>query len=160
MKLIPPLARGLRGSFRHLVVGTALMATAAGATFTVGTSGFDFTSLQAAINAANPGDVIDVRSTITESGILIWKNITIKSTLATPQIVQAAATPGTATDRVFYIFGGNQVTMENLVIRHGVFPSVGGGITNFGQLNLLRVRVEKTAPPTAAGSSPRVPAAA
>lgn len=143
MKLIPPLARGLRGSFRHLVTATALMATAAGATLTVGTSGFDFTSLQAAIHAANPGDVIDVRSTITESGILIGKNITIKSTLATPQIVQAAAAPGTATDRVFYIFGGNQVTMENLVIRHGVFPSVGGGITNYGQLNLLRVRVEK-----------------
>lgn len=127
------------------------MATSAAATRTVGSSGFDFTSLQAAINAANPGDTIDVRNTITEKGILIGKNLTIKSTLGTPQIIQAAATPGTANDRVFYIFPGTQVSMENLVIRHGVFSTIAGGIANYGQLSLLHVRVEKNSAPNGGG---------
>lgn len=128
---------------RSLLCAAFINSPAAAVTRTVGNSGADFTSLQAAINAANPGDVIDVRNTITEKGILIGKNLTIKSTLPTPQIVQADTTPGTATDRVFYIFPGNQVTMENLIVRHGVFPTVAGGIANYGQLNLLRVRIEK-----------------
>ncbi len=151
MQSTPPSPRGLRAGIHTILISAALAVTSAAATRTVGTSGFDFTSLQAAINAANPGDVIDVRNTITEKGILIDKNLTIKSTLSTPQIIQAAATPGTANDRVFYIFPTRQVSMENLVIRHGVFGTSGGGIENFGQLSLLHVRVEKNSAPNGGG---------
>ncbi|MEA2096841.1 MAG: hypothetical protein U9P73_09155, partial [Candidatus Cloacimonadota bacterium] len=111
-----------------LVVSTGLVA----ATHTVGASGYDFTSIQAAINDAGTvnGDIIDVYGTITEAGIVVNKSLTIQGQGVSSTIVQAHATAGNATDRVFLITSGT-VTLSNMAIQNGRVPSTeygGGGI--------------------------------
>ena len=60
-------------------------------------------------------------------------------------IVQAAATPETATDRVFSISAGATVTLSDMTIRHGYIvngmPSLGGGIYNEGDLSIIRCSI-------------------
>lgn len=101
-------------------------------------------SLQAAINAANAGDTIEMGAGIdTEAGIVITKNLTIQGQSASQSIVQAASSPSTATNRVFVVNGGVTVTLKDLTIRHGYIDGQGGGILNNGSLTLRRVTVSQ-----------------
>lgn len=99
-------------------------------------------SLQAAITAANAGDTINLGAGVdTEAGIVITKNLTIRGQGVSESIVQAAASPVTANDRVFVVNGGVTATLEDLTVRNGYINNDGGGIYNNGSLTLKRVTV-------------------
>jgi predicted outer membrane repeat protein len=88
-------------------------------------------TLTAAIGVASDSDIIDVTGTITEAGITVNKSLTIQGQGASSTIVQAHATQGSATNRVFYVAGTSiSVTFSNMTIRHGNITGVGGGIYN------------------------------
>ncbi len=109
-------------------------------TITVCSDGCDFTTIQAAIDAAQAGDVIGVADAVhTEASITVNKDLTIQGVGAENTIVQAADTPEDAPDRVFLIEQGATVTIAGMTIRHGyppVCPQSGGGIANHGTLTL------------------------
>ncbi len=101
----------------------------------------DQTTIQDAINAATAGDLILVTGGAdhiqTEAGITVNKDLTIEGAgRPTQVVVQAAPTPGTATDRVFDISNGTNVTIDDLTIRNGSTTGDGGGIRNRGTLTL------------------------
>ena len=122
-------------------------------------SGQTYTTIQSAIAAASSTqvDTINVVTTpITEAGIVVDKNIYIRGQGAGNVVVQAAVSPGMASDRVFTILTGYTVTMLNLTIQNGRAPagtnssspsvnggdgSNGGGILNQGNLNLMNCKL-------------------
>ena len=106
--------------------------------YDVASSGGDFTTITAAIAAADAdgGDIINVAAeTFTEAGITVSKNLTIQGQGADATIVQAHAIEGSASDCVFIISEDITATIKNLTIRHGK-RRYGGGINNNGDLTL------------------------
>ena len=98
--------------------------------------GVDCATIQACINAASPGDTITVPAGVyTEAGITVNKNLTINGSSAGSTIVQAHATAGAASNRVFVVNGGVTATLNRLIIRHGKSDRA-GGLYNFGALTL------------------------
>jgi hypothetical protein len=145
----PPVARGCMARQRlwrvALLVGLALSLSfvsrvQAATTWTVCASGCDYPSIKAAIAAPTTlnGDTLAIAAgTYTEPGILVHKSLTLQGEDAASTIVQAAATPGTASTRVFSIPSGMTVTLQALTIRHGkVARNGGGGLLNQGTLTL------------------------
>lgn len=125
-----------------LLSGILLLAPAA--TLTVCASGCNYTTVQAAINAAAPGDTISILNAVhTEANINVTKNLAIQGQGTT--IVQAAVTPNAANSRVFTIAVGTTVTLRNLTVRHGYPTGNGGGIWNRGNLYLTNVTVRDNA---------------
>ncbi len=123
-------------------VGLTPAQPARAATITVCASGCDYTTIKAAVAAASSGDTITVAAgTYTEAGITVDKDLTITGAGASTTIVQAAATPGAATDRVFYINTGVTAVIEGLTLRYGKASAYGGGINNQGALTLNRCTV-------------------
>lgn len=111
--------------------GVAGPARVGAATITVCPGGCDHATLQGAINSAASGDTIMILMTtaLTESDIVVNKDITIEGLDREQTIVQAAAMRGTANARVFTILSGHAVTMRTFTIRHGrVTNDDGGGI--------------------------------
>ena len=95
-----------------------------------------------AISQATAGDTINVTAgTYTEAGInIVDKNLTITGAGAASTIVQAAASAGIATDRVFQLNDALTPfdmtgTIEAMTIRYGVSGS-GGGVNNSAALTL------------------------
>jgi hypothetical protein len=122
---------------------TTLSAQASTATICV-IGGACHPSLQAAINAANAGDTIELGAGVdTEAGIVITKNLTIRGQGANQSIVQAADSPRTAGNRVFLVNPGVTATIKDLTVRHGYIDDGGGGILNHGSLTLRRVTVSQ-----------------
>jgi pectin methylesterase-like acyl-CoA thioesterase len=77
-------------------------------------SGCDYTSIKAAIAAPTTldGDTLAIAAgTYTEAGITVNKNLTLQGEEAATTIVQAAASLGTASDRVFLIPSGATMTL-------------------------------------------------
>jgi len=109
-------------------------------TVTVCAAGCDFTTIQAAIDAASAGATIQIGDpTHTEAAITVDKDVTIQGQGAASTIVQAHASVEEATERVFYVPAGVTATMRDVTIRHGnpiSDPDSGGGITNEGTLTL------------------------
>jgi hypothetical protein len=94
---------------------------------TVGSTG-DFSTMAAALAGCESGDILSVLpETFTESGLTINKDITIIGQGATQTIIQAASTPGTASNRVFNVSGNISVRIEKLTIRHGNISAASGG---------------------------------
>ncbi len=91
-------------------------------------------SLVAADEDQNAGGDWDITSVITING----------ASQATT-ILQAAATPNTANERVFDVSSGASLTLNNATVRHGRYAAVGplrgGGIQNSGALTLTGVTV-------------------
>ncbi|MDJ0840468.1 MAG: hypothetical protein QNK37_28415, partial [Acidobacteriota bacterium] len=76
-----------------------------------------YTTIRDALEAATPGDVIEVADPIhTESGIIIKKDITLQGAPGT--IIQAAASTTESNDRVIFVQEGS-LTLRGLTIRHG-----------------------------------------
>jgi hypothetical protein len=105
----------------------------AATTWTVGASGCDYSSIQAAIAASTThnGDTLAVGAgTYTEAGMTVNKSLTLQGEDADTSIMQAATTPGTVTDRVFTIASGVTVPLQDLTIRYGkaAFYEPGGGL--------------------------------
>ena len=114
---------------------------------TVCASGCDFTLIQEAIKAesTDAGTVIGVLDPVhTEGGILVSKDVVIQGSGAEKTIVQAHATSGEGTQRVFEIPSDASVTIRGMTVRHGnpqTSPLTGGGILNYGALMLEDVIV-------------------
>jgi len=117
-------------------------------------SGAGFTSIQAAVDAAQNGDVIQLISgTINESGIVIDRPLTIQGLGMDATIVD-----GGQLDRVFSVvfndannghpgfgIGAVPIVFEHLTIRNGLTTGNGGGISlsaNTSAVLLDRVRFE------------------
>ncbi len=97
--------------------------------------GNTYATIQSAVNAANDFDVLSLGAqTFTEPGISINnKSITILGQSPTQTIVQANASAGVASDRVFNISFSNYsstniVNFEKLTIRNGNAEHYGGGV--------------------------------
>ena len=98
-------------------------------TWTVCADGCDYTTIQAAIDNAIAGDTIQVNDAIhTESDIELDKSLTIQGNGPGSTIVQAHASPGAASDRVFKINDPVDVTLRDMTIRHGNKSGSGGAI--------------------------------
>ena len=111
--------------------------------YEVASSGGDFTTITAAIAAADAdgGDIINIAAyTLTEAGITVSKDLTIQGQGADATIVQAHAIEGSASDGVFEISEDITATIKNLTIRHGK-RRYGGGIDNDGDLTLENLTV-------------------
>ncbi|MDY6987932.1 MAG: DUF4347 domain-containing protein, partial [Thermodesulfobacteriota bacterium] len=83
-------------------------------------------------------------TTTATGGITIDADLTVTGDGAGSTIVQASATEGTATDRVFTIDASATVTIQDLTIRHGKAdgnPARGGGVYNLGTCTMERVTV-------------------
>ena len=114
----------------------------------------DFTSFSSALANASVvnGDILKVEGTITEQGINVNKNLTIKGEGQGLSIVQANAARNTGTDRVFLVAANQTVTFEDLTIQHGhlgpgttpVGNFYGAGIhcANGSNVSLMRVTVQ------------------
>jgi len=117
-------------------------------TITVCSSGCNYTTIQAAINAPSTvnGYTINVVDAVhTEAGIVVDKSVTIAGAGASGATVQADLTEDTATDRVFTIVNGATVTIQDMTVQHGKVtgnPAQGGGILNNGTLTLQRIVVK------------------
>jgi Secretion system C-terminal sorting domain len=107
-------------------------------TRTICDSGCDYTTIQAAVNAALPGDFLEILDAVTtESEITI--NISLSICGSDPSnIVQAAASPGNGSGRIFIIGTTAVVTINDLVLQNGSVSSnlQGGAIYNSGTLNV------------------------
>lgn len=87
---------------------------------TVAASGADFTSIQMAINGSAPGDTIKIiESPHTENSISVTVSVTIEGLSATQTIVQAAAAPHTAGQRIFSVASGKVVTFQDMTLQNG-----------------------------------------
>jgi hypothetical protein len=146
------LRRALQRKLALPLAGVALLLalgygpSQAATTWSVCASGCAYTTIPAAIDATTTaaGNLIAVRDPVhTEAGITVTKDVSIAGQGADATVVQAAATPGTARDRVVTIAPGVTVTIQALTLRHGATSEFhgGGGILNEGTLTLLNSSV-------------------
>jgi hypothetical protein len=145
------LRRALQRKLALPLAGIALLlalgqgSSQAGTIWTVCASGCDYTSIKAAIAAPTTlnGDTLTIAAgTYTEAGLVVNKSLTLQGKDADTTIVQAAATAGTARDRVVTIAPRVTVTIQGLTVQHGVAPAddpgpLGGGLLNQGTLTLI-----------------------
>ena len=105
---------------------------------TVCASGCNFTTIQAAVNAAVGGEIIQIVDAVhTEANIFVNKSVNFCG--AVPgNIVQAAATPSPGNGRIFSIQSAIKVSFNDLTLRHGGVSSniTGGAIFNEGVLSI------------------------
>jgi hypothetical protein len=155
-------------AFRLLAIlfsaAICLQATAAGTQRYVSTSGDDTDNdctdsanpcgtIVYAIGQSDQGDAVQVAAgTYTEHGITVDKDLTINGHSASDTIVQAAATPGTATDRVFLIGSSTTVTISDLTITNGKHGFAGAGIDNdHATLTVSNCTISANSSPFSAG---------
>lgn len=131
---------GTRILFSSMILA-AVAGIAAAAEITVGAAGCDVTRLQEAVRLAEPGrNVIVLMDPVhTEAGIVVDRDVSIRGFGAGKTVLQAAAGPQEAEDRVLVIQEGVRATVSSLTIRHGNPREplrCGGGVQNFGDLVL------------------------
>ena len=80
-----------------------------------------YPNIASAVAAAVDGDIIQIAGgmTVTESGILVNKNLTFRGGGQNSTIVQGHASPNMAPTRIFQITTGKTVRFEKMTIRHG-----------------------------------------
>lgn len=145
----------MKKTFSIISIALALMVVMAGGAYAAIINVPLGGSIQAAIDSANPGDTIQLASgTYTEAGIDVNKNVIIKGDSGGNTVIQAAATLGGASDRVFTVASGTTVEMWDLTVQNGSPDGTdgaagtagtaggnGGGIYNAGDLTLHNVSV-------------------
>ena len=113
----------------------------------------EYTRISDALVRAYDYDTIIVSGVITETGIVITKNVTLRgpdpalddavAPLTHMGFVQAAQTPSSncgSGSSIFTVQAGRTATIANLNIRNGCAPQ-GGGINNAGNLTLAGVTI-------------------
>ena len=112
------------------------------ANLTVCASGCNYSTIDAAIAAANAGDTIRVTDAIhTESSISIGKNLTIQGQGMNATIIQASGDPNSFGNWIFMTTSGVTVTIRDMTLRYGNSSLGGSAISSNGSLILQRVRV-------------------
>ncbi|MEA3497377.1 MAG: T9SS type A sorting domain-containing protein [Bacteroidota bacterium] len=94
-----------------------------------------YSSIQAAVNVANDGDIIDIIGIITESNIVVKKSLVIRGHGPDSTIIQAGSTLSTTNGGVFLFLYLNYynkpvIFLKDLTVRHGsptYTPHCGGG---------------------------------
>ncbi|MBI9105426.1 MAG: right-handed parallel beta-helix repeat-containing protein [Spirochaetales bacterium] len=113
------------------------------ADYTVGEGG-DFGTIAEALSNASIDEklVLNLIDPVyTESGLIIESDVEINGASVDGTVIQAAALPGIAEDRVFRVTAGGQAVFRDLTIRNGkptAIPHRGGGIDNEGFVRLER----------------------
>lgn len=137
--------RGLRALAVRLLAALLLAGPATAvveaAILEVCPSGCAHTTIADAVAAANNFDTILVNVALpavhTEQGIVITQKIlTIEGLGRDRTVVQAAATPGTASFQVMAIFTSASITVQDMTIRHGNTAFDGGAIAVSGTKGL------------------------
>lgn len=126
--------------FSTILMSLMFVFTMFGQTVKIGAD--DYGTIGEALNAASDGDVIDISGVHTEA-ISISKNVTLRGSDPTTDIIQAAEDQFSAETRVIYVDGGDgaeTVTLENLTIRYGNAGDHGGGIIADKVTDLLTLR--------------------
>jgi hypothetical protein len=95
-----------------------------------------YTSIQAAIDAANPNDTIQLADEIYEESITVDKNIAIIGVGPQGSIIQAAENLSASTSRVITVTNGVTAQLEGVTIQFGSADGDGGGILNQGNLTI------------------------
>jgi len=127
--LVAAIVARLAGSFR--TAGAAPLADV----LTVCASGCDYASIQAAIDDASPGDVIQLSAEIYTERLDIGKRITLQGAGERQTIIQSASSPAASFGRVINVRAGTAVTITQMTIRYGkANGSYGGGIYSRGAL--------------------------
>ncbi len=116
----------------------AILAAPTATTHTVCASGCDFSSIQAAINAAAPGNTISLAGETFTEAFTVDRSLNIEGSGSANTIIQAAATPGIATSRVVTITADVVAVIRDVTIRYGVVLGGrgGGGLLNEGTVTL------------------------
>ncbi|MEY5048715.1 MAG: hypothetical protein RLZZ175_2074 [Bacteroidota bacterium] len=127
--------------------------------FTVASSGADFTTVTAAVAQAQKGDIVKISGeTFTEVNITVPNGIIIQGEGADKTIIQAAATPNTATGRVFTVTSYDTVEFVNLTIQNGKFVTngnpFGGGIKSDGHLIVRNCAVKNNSASYSGNNTP------
>ena len=108
-------------------------------------------TIQAAINSANDGDTIDLSAgTYNEHDITVNKSLTIIGPTVAINSTPTAVIDAQEQGRVFYIVPGVTVNLEYLLIKNGNATTnssnqYGGGIRNYGTLNLQNSNIQNNA---------------
>jgi predicted outer membrane repeat protein len=110
----------------------------ASAEWTVCESGCDFTSIQAGINSANPGDTLLLTSVFYYENVVVHKNINIHGKAPGKTIVH-----GGENGIVFMIEPGVRTVISNLEIIYGSAPNGSGVYNNGGTVILSKVEVDR-----------------
>lgn len=133
-----------------IVLTPILVAPVSAAVLTVGASGCDHVTLDAAITAAQPGDELRLR-TQTFAGVSesITKSLTLRGGYSTcgdeiPGLGEISVIEGTGTDSVFTIGGGSTTTVEliKLEVTGGDSALFGGGVSILSGSTLRLATVE------------------
>lgn len=114
---------------------------APGRFITVGAEGCDAHSIKDALQLIGPGkkEIVLMDALHKEEGIVVDRDIVLHGLGSEATVLQAAADPGDASDRVLQVEEGATVVIRNLAIRHGNAPGPyrsGAGIRNYGMLTL------------------------
>jgi hypothetical protein len=133
---VPGSFARLRGWYVAPLAGLALSLgfvtrVPAATTWTVCTSGCQYTSIRAAIAATTTvdGDTLAITAgTYTEAGITINKSLTLQGEAAATTIVQAVPSQDLIGDRVFRIPSGVTVAIQALTVRYGAAYDFGGDL--------------------------------
>jgi len=102
----------------------------------------NYSSIQAAINAASNGDTLEISGTITEANIKVNKNIILKGKGKNSTIIQADTSPLSSKNRVMTIDTGITVEIRDMTIQNGRIHYsnqtyvYGAGILNYGLLTV------------------------
>lgn len=98
-------------------------------------------TIENALNYAQNGETVRIfGGTYTEAGLLVGQSIRIQGDGPDATIVQAAADPGTAFDRVLTLQSGTTAEVLDLTVQHGVAAEgSGGGLLSLGQLTVDNV---------------------
>lgn len=86
---------------------------------TVCSSSCGYSTIAGAVAAASAGDTIVISGTITETNIVVSKNLTFLGQGMYATVVQGSAVRGAAAHRVFRIGNGATVTFRDLTVQNG-----------------------------------------
>jgi hypothetical protein len=117
---------------------------------TVCASGCDWPSIQAAVNAAAPGDTIRITSAQphTEANVLVFTSVVIEGIPGLNTVVQAAAAPDSLVGPVLVVPADVTLVVRDLTLRYGSVAGSGGAVRNLGHLTLDRVSVRQSSATT------------
>lgn len=130
---------------RSIVVDDASGGAARAITLTVCSSGCDFTSIQAAVNAASDGDKIELGAETFYENVIVGKGLTIQGAGRAATVVD-----GQLAGIVFVVGATAPVELSDMTIQNGgsTFPYGEGGVFGFmAELTVSNVLVQENQGP-------------